>query len=352
MTSILQVGDRIYAQSIQNIADSYIKGFPQREFYLSKYIQKKMKMDFYNHAVIKNINDAIEERTRFTKYINDKKYDYILINNPLSFLVVENHIRIPIVFDCIDWYDEMYLKEFGVDKTYYLLRYALLSLLEKSDKVIAQSAIILGYLKKWGLRTKKTRVIPNGYDSQYFFPQNNLKILNTKKKLSQKYNIDLLNKKIIGYTGKLSKWYESIKTIINAVEENQIMLIVGDGPLLKSLPNKSNVIKCGPVSISSVSDYTNIADVLVFPVDDCSPIVISEYLAVGKPIVALKGRIGWLLKDNKTGYLVDNNVLSWKRGISKAITYSNKIAINNLNLSKELSWENLANKYIKFINSH
>jgi glycosyltransferase involved in cell wall biosynthesis len=349
MKTVLKIGDNIYGQSIQEMTDSYFSGFPQREYYLNKYIKGWINVDFFRNSVLKNLEEIIISRSRLKEYLSRRNYDYIMIDNPLSYLSVDNSINIPILFDCIDWYDEMYLKEFGVDRGYYLLRYAYLSLLERSQKVIAQSPIILNHLIKWGLKTSKTTVIPNGYDPDFFYPHTTSQIQKNRSKISKKYNISFNGKKIIVYTGKLNRWYENIKIIIAAIEDDQILLIVGDGPLYKSLPSKPNIIKCGPVNISDVAVYTNIADVLVFPVDDCSPIAISEYLAVGKPIVALKGRISWLLEHGKSGYLVDNNIASWQDGIRKALVNRKIISTYNLSLSKRLSWKKLSEEFINFI---
>ena len=277
-------------------------------------------------------------------------YSPILIDNPFSILILEKSVKTPIIFDCIDWYDEMYLKEFGVDKGYYLLRFAFLDLLKRADKVVAQSPVILESLKKWGLKTKDYIVIPNGYDKNIFHPYSKATNDNFKSLLSRKFGINLNGKKVIVYTGKLSPWYENIKIIAEAIEGNQVFLIVGDGPLLKEIPDRPNIIKCGAVTLSEVSRYTNIADVLVFPVDvDCSPIVVSEYLAVGKPIVMGKGRMEWLLKDGKTGYLVDNHIYGWKKGIQSALVNKSKIGKYNLKLSKDFDWDSLAKKFLGFL---
>jgi len=127
-------------------------------------------------------------------------------------------------------------------------------------------------------------------------------------------------------------------------------VIVGDGPILQEIPDRGNIIKCGVVGYTKIPEFINIADVCVFPVsEDCSPIVISEYLAVGKPIVMPKGRMDWLLIDGESGYLVDNNIHSWKRGIDQAIKIKNSTTTHNLNLAKQLSWQKLGSTYENFI---
>lgn len=350
MKKILKIGNKVYAQSIQRFHSSYLKGFPQREQFLLKYC-RNIKFTFFKHKEIQNLEDAVYQREELFKFLQNHNFDYLLIDNPLSMLIVSRKISVPIVFDCIDWYDEMYLKELGVDKRYYLLRYGLLEILERAKKVVAQSPVILESLKKWGLKTKQVRIIPNGYDKSLFFPFSRAKITNIKEKLARRFNVDLVNKTIVVYTGKLGVWYNKIKLIAEAITNDQIFFIIGDGPLKNQIKDAPNIIKCGRIDLSEIPNYTNIADVLVFPVDDdCSPIAISEYLAVGKPIVMGKGRIEWLLKDGKTGYLVDNNLFSWKEAIKKAARNKERFVKYNLSLAKKLSWQYLSKKFSEFIN--
>lgn len=351
MINILKIGDKIYGQSLQYNAKSYFSGFPQREQYLLQFV-KRIKFYFYKHKLIKNIDDIIKEKLKFENYLKDKNFDYLLIDNPFSSLIISRKIQIPLIFDAIDWYDEMYLKEFGINKKYYLLRYGLLDLLKRSEKVISQSPVLLDSLKTWGLKTNKTIVIPNGYDKNIFYTFSKGKISKLKKAFEKKHKISIKNKKIIVYTGKVGKWYEDLKIITKAILKNQLFFIVGDGPLLSEIQESENIIKCGAVPIIEVPDYTNIADALVFPVSvDCSPIAVSEYLAVGKPIVMGRGRMEWLLQDGKTGRMVNStkSVYCWKQGIFEAIKNKNQYKKYNLKLSKKLSWQVLSKKFENFI---
>lgn len=351
MKNILKIGDHVYTQSLQHFNPSYFQGFPQREQFLFKYV-KDCKFDFFKYKLLESIEDVLEERKRLKEYLENKEFDYLMVDNPFSSLVIDKDIKTPIIFDCIDWYDEMYLKEFGINKRYYLLRYGFLNLLEKAKKVIAQSPVILEALKSWGLKTKDTKVIPNGYDAKIFYPYSSYKITKLKDQFEKKYKVKIKGKNIIVYTGKLGFWYDDIKIIANAIEENQLFLIVGDGPIFKEIPDRSNIIKCGAVELTKVPNYTNIADVLVFPVNvDCSPIVISEYLAVGKPIVMGRGRMEWLLKDGENGCMIDNNVYAWRLGINRALKMNQQCKINNLKLARDLSWQKLSRKFSEFINS-
>lgn len=350
MRNVLKIGDQIYTQSLQHFAPSYLRGFPQREQFLREHV-KDIKFSFFKHKILDSVEDVLKEREKLKEYLKNKEFDYLMVDNPFSSLVVGEDIKIPTLFDCIDWYDEMYLKEFSIDKRYYLLRYGFLNLLERAEKVITQSPVILEALRAWGLKTNDTIVIPNGYDAKIFYPYSHSRIEKLKDQFELKYNIELKDKDIIVYTGKLGIWYDNIKIIADAIEENQAFFVVGDGPILKEIPDRPNIVKCGAVDLVEVPNYTNIADVLVFPVDiDCSPIVISEYLAVGKPIVMGRGRMEWLLKDGRSGCMVDNNVYAWRLGINRALKMSRICKINNLKLAKDLSWQKLSRKFSEFLN--
>jgi len=347
---ILKIGDKIYSQSLQNFDGSYLVGFPQREQQLLNPLSELVDIDFYNHKSIENEQDIAAERQKLTNFLSTKDFDYILVDNPFSVLVIEPQVSTPIIFDCIDWYEEMYLKEFGEDDKYLLLKRGLTELLKRADKVVAQSPVILNELIRLGLTTNKHVVIPNGYDSDKFFPYDKEKINEIKKYIEQKYHCDLTSKKVVVYVGKLGFWYDKIITIANSIPDGFVFLIVGDGPIKDQIPNHPNVIKCGAVELSKVPEFNNVADVLVFPVDvDCSPIAISEYLAVGKPIVMGKGRMEWLLQDGVTGYMVENTIESWRTGIEKAVKMGNEVKDFNLNLAKNLSWDLLAKKLAEFI---
>ena len=115
--------------------------------------------------------------------------------------MIDGALKISIIFDCIDWYDEMYVKEHGVDSRYYLLQHAYLELLKRASKVIAQSPVILRTLFTWGLQTKKAMVIPNGYDERYFFPYSIQKVAQLKNSLHRN-SVLIFRIKILLYTAE------------------------------------------------------------------------------------------------------------------------------------------------------
>jgi len=349
MKHVLKIGDPVYSQSIRHFTPSNLEGFPQREQFLLEHV-KGLRFSMFKHEVLNDIEGVARERQRLKEYLTKNRFDYLMVDNPLSALVIDREVPVPILFDCIDWYDEVYLKEFGVNKGYHLLRYGLLDLLERAKKVVAQSPVVMESLQGWGLKTKDISVIPNGYDARVFFPFDKEKQAKARSEIEKKHKINLNGKQVLVYTGRLNSWYDGLKNIAQAVNDNQVFFIVGEGPLLESILDSPSIVKCGAVDFNEVASYTNIADVLVSPVDfDCSPIVISEYLSVGKPIVMPKGRIEWLLKDGKTGCMVDNNPYSWRMGIEHAAKEKESMGAYNATLAKNMSWQILAEQFSDFV---
>lgn len=353
MKRLLTVGDKVYGQSLQHFVPSYLQGFPQRQKFLLECLRDRIHVDACSHVILKNEMQIAEAQTDVVQQLQSTTYDGILIENPLSIFTLPIDGP-PIIFDCIDWYEEMYEQEFGRDDGYSLLKRAMAMVMQRADIVVAQSPVILADLKKRGLKTHKTIVIPNGFDHRYFFPYPELEKKQAMRTIENRHAVSLGDKKIIVYTGKLNAWYEDIVTVAKAITHNQLFLIVGDGPLVSHIPRGDNIVMCGPVDFSDVALYTNTADVAVFPVaQDCSPIAISEYLAVGKPIVMNHGRMEWLLKEGVHAAFVEpGSVASWREGIQYALCHGEAMGSANRRLAMGLSWKHLADKLNSFLHAN
>ncbi len=353
MKKLLKIGDKVYGQSIQQFVPSYLQGFPQREKFLLDHLREHVVVDTCSHPILRDASAVQGAQSIVAQAIEQGEYDALLLDNPLSILAVPD-TEVPILFDCIDWYEEMYEREFGRDDGYRLLQGAMDTIICRADLVVAQSPTILEDLMKRGLKTNKTAIIPNGYDEACFFPYKKDVVSQSVKMIEDKHNISLGNKKILVYTGKLNKWYSQIITIAHAVQENQVFLVVGDGPLMSDIPKRSNVVLCGAVRFPEVPLYTNIADVAVFPVSqDCSPIAVSEYLAVGKPIVLGYGRMNWLLADKINAAFVNPaSMASWRDGIRFALEHQSEMRQSNLLLANKLSWKHLAQQFDEFLGTY
>jgi glycosyltransferase involved in cell wall biosynthesis len=246
-----------------------------------------------------------------------------------------------IVFDCIDWYEEMYQKEFPNDATgLSLLRGGLDRALKFSHKVICQSPITKEYVSTMmdGV-AEKAISIPNGYDKNIFSPGDGI-----RQQLIYDYP-EIKGKKLIVFAGKLGKWYERILEVCDVVSRSKewIFLIVGDGPLAEKVQKYENVCFVGRVPLDKVPLYTRSADVCVLPVDDDCPLATMEYFAVGAPVIHYGTRIRWILQDKENGKMVLHRS-EWIPSMNYCAENKARIRKNNILKIRGYTWTALAGK--------
>jgi glycosyltransferase involved in cell wall biosynthesis len=125
---------------------------------------------------------------------------------------------------------------------------------------------------------------------------------------------------ILGFVGSLQDRHCLIE-LFDAIEEysnkepNIKLLLVGEGPLIKKLKNrtekeglKKNVIFTGYVKHENVGTYMAACDVLygvVHPGKASNPIKCYEYLASGRPVITSEKEELIFIKDNKFGIVLD-----------------------------------------------
>jgi len=354
--NIFKICDEIYGKSIQEFPGSYLRGFPQRDLHLKKDVYDYLGIKYFRHGII-NVKTIEKERIFLYQFLEnlDSKLDAILIDNPLSFLILPNNIikKTLLIFDMIDWYEDMYRIELGDNSSLNLVNSSLKMIMKRADGLIVQSPIMFKYACELGFDKKKPYVvIPNGYDHNIFYPFSSQKLIKIKETISLDYNINFTNKIIVVYQGKMGKWYGGIESFIRNINDDKkiIGILVGEGPLKERFQKiaSKNIFFTGFMKFKDVSRFTNIADCCVFPVNDCSPIAISEYIGVKKPIISLGHRISWLIKDGINGYIVDKDH-EWKEKIIKAYKNKEVLIKNNEHLSNKLKWSSLSKYYRKFI---
>lgn len=317
---IFKLGEKVYASSLSNVHSSYFCGFPQRE----RQLFSRMRDIFVDNFCVEGVRTLEGVRNTF---IDFSAIDYLLLDNPLLYNLVPDSYQGVVIWDLCDYFQEMYLKEYGIDEGYWLLGLAISRLLKRSDIVIGQSPVIIDWVKKLGLRNdSRTVVVLNGYDETVFTDEN----------IDSLLDVSLLDKKIVEsvrdnikvvFVGKLGKWYSGLFNICLAIQNLSCtsFVLVGDGVLREDLEKYSNVYVTGLVNPRVVLEYMKWADILVFPVNDCSPIVVFEYIRMKKPVVHIKGRISWLLKNMDNAILVDDTPLAWELGIKEALRNKDKL---------------------------
>jgi len=202
------------------------------------------------------------------------------------------------------------------------------------DAVIAPTQDIKDSLLKYKVK-KPIVVLPSGIDLNDFSKTDD-------QAIRRKYNIGkdkivLLTVSRLGPEKNISFLLKSFKKIISKHSDVYFM-IVGDGSSKKSLEIESTklglkekVIFTGEVSRQKVPSFYDTSDVFLFSsFSEVQPTVITEAMAAGLPIVAIKAYgIKDAVIDGKNGILSSNNINEFSQAVMKLI--------NNQELRKSIS---------------
>lgn len=197
-------------------------------------------------------------------------------------------------------------------KNYPILSRFMLKVIRKVDKVVNINSLIRDELVRNGFQRKNIINIPNGVDTSYFHPVDEV-----EKEVIKK-NLGLPNKKIVIYVGWLSPkkdLYTLLKAWrdVNKSYEYAHLILVGDGPQRDSL--KAYAIEAGISDsvtitgcwIENIKDYFASSDVFVLPsrAEGMSNALL-EAMASGLPAVvsAIPGNIDFIT-DEYNGLLFE-----------------------------------------------
>jgi glycosyltransferase involved in cell wall biosynthesis len=159
-------------------------------------------------------------------------------------------------------------------------------------KTIVVSTPLKGYLVSQGVDDSDIVVMPNGVNTEKFFPHKK------NKQLAHQLGI-ADNVTVIGFTGVLRHWH-GLEMLINAfsqivtTEHDTMLLIVGDGPIRKELDDQISILGLedkvnitGRVLYADVPKYVNLFDIAVSPKATfyASPMKVIEYMALSKSVV-------------------------------------------------------------------
>jgi len=287
--------------------------FPQREQFLLR------------HLVQDDITVTVGEQ-------NLDNCDAVWIDNPLCLTQRVFELEKPVIFDAIDWYEEMLVKE---GKVHLLREYRKRVELLRNCRhlgLVAQSPLVLQYwLDVEKVEPIVSKVIPNGYDDVLFTPQ--IFVDNDFPTLV--------------FAGKMGRWYSNLSYFIHYATKNDVRLILcGDGELknyFESISNE-NVTFRGFVPIEMLPTVYAKADICIFPVDDCSPIAVSEYMACGRPVLNLGMRLQWLVRDGIEGYCIDapNQI---PKKVEEMLTKKLEMGKNARKRIESFSWKNCAKMF-------
>ena len=186
------------------------------------------------------------------------------------------------------------------------------------------------YVRKIAKKAKNVKTIPNGTNTDKFYPLN-------KTVMKDKFGLPT-DKLILLHVGSLTPW-DGIEDILRGLPEleNCLLVIVGRKnkyyehlkEMVKNLKIESKVVFTGVQNQESVKNYIAAADLCLLlksPMDyGLSPIKYYEYLACGRPVLTVDVPL-------------INNVIKDKCGIALKIPLKTNLMIKKL---KELSSEEL-----------
>lgn len=329
---ILYVGEGTYAQTIQKMCPSFELLFPQRRAHLHAGLIK-LGHDLDVLSVDGNTN--VKELGGFNKY------DIVYTDNP----IIGSQLKRLDLFDYVDWYSDMYRIEHGDDPGYYFIKSAERTCSINAKMVVCQGRPIADIVRPYA---EHYCIIPNGVDPEMFYPPPYEPCAET----CGPCGVEGEPFKIV-YTGKLTKWYRKILHACEAVKrlpDDYELYVVGDGELYPEVEQYGEecdrIHVTGPVRYDQVPEYTRMADLCIFPVDDDSPIAIYEYMACGKPILVLGDRMQWFLEPGvNANYIKGTTPLSWMSGITELkenVALRSAMAQTNQIESKKYHWSVLS----------
>jgi glycosyltransferase involved in cell wall biosynthesis len=181
----------------------------------------------------------------------------------------------------------------------------------RADEIGTVSSYLQAEVLKRGGREGHVHLIPNAIDPERFQMARGDRI---------RERLGLAGARVIGFVGWFDKW-DRLGRLITLMKElhpahaGARLLLVGDGPAVRDLSAQiekdgveSLVVLSGPVARADVPDYIAAMDICVLPDSNVfgSPIVLFEFMASGKPVIAPDlAPIRDVIDDGTTGWIVN-----------------------------------------------
>lgn len=221
---------------------------------------------------------------------------------------------------------------------------------KNSNVIVAPTNFIRRYALALGIRDEKIFVVPNGADTRIF---------NVKIDSNYKSELNLQDKKICIYFGRLDGWagVHILAEICNVFEQTRPdvkFLMVGGGA--EKVEFSQNVITISELPHHEVPKIIAIADVVLVPFPEnevshaASPLKLFEGMAMGKPVIASRvSGIQEVVKSGYNGFLVDpNNPKDWCEAIETVLNCRSlqlKSSRNALESVRKYDWNVLADLF-------
>lgn len=301
-----------------------------------------------NIKIIKMINTRI-----FMKYLiwldKKNKFDIIILTHPIQFEYIPKQFLFKkrLIYDCMDNYACFpgSIKEKIIQNENTMVNVC--------DYIVASSNTLYNNLIKYNKNIKnKIYIINNGVDI-HNFNRNNLDIKNEVKFFNKNNNIKVC------YIGTISKWLD-LKLIKNIAIKNKNIDFYLIGPIDKDTniglcDNINNIIFTGIQPYNCIPNILNRIDITVMPfkkndlIESVNPVKIYEYLAMGKPVIALKYSETEKFKDLIYTYKTEEE---FQKLLYKSIneTKDNIRIQKKIDFANKNSWLERTNEFQKIIN--
>lgn len=304
----------------------------------------------YQYLTERKISPILQEVlfNKKIKEISKENFDiHLNYNSPITGHKISKHFKT--VLDLADDLTEMIkqspqipsiLRQFGGFMGDYYLRKEI-----KNAEYVTLTTEEIG--KNYKIPTEKTKIIPNGVDTDKFHRENK-----SKEELG-------LDGFIIGYVGVLREWV-NLNPVFNALkrlDSDVKFLIVGSEgrlkeniELAKKLGVSDKVIFTGLISYSEVPKYISAMDVGLIPFNlnkvshNALPLKLFEYMACEKPIISTQ--ITSLKSKFPNEILYVNSDEDYVNNIRKLYYDSSmckKLGKNGRKIAKEYNWEQITN---------
>jgi len=204
----------------------------------------------------------------------------------------------PLIFDFADYFPEMvgtpYQSKLGLKRiASKTVKFLMDTCLRKSDLVTCCSNMLCRYAKSIG--AKNVELISNGVSNDFSRLQG--------KRIREIFGFKESDV-VLGFVGNIRENVRlelGIRAIPLLKEKNinAKMLVVGDGPCLKELKEwttkiglSEEIVFTGHIPRDQIYDYIDAMDICLLPfkigmrTDVLRPLVLFEYLACGKPVIA------------------------------------------------------------------
>jgi PEP-CTERM/exosortase A-associated glycosyltransferase len=308
-------------------------------------------------------------RNRILEVVEKEPFDLIHAHSPalcgLSALLAARSKGIPFVYELRAFWEDAAVdqnKTRARSPRYRLSRKLEDYVVHRADAVVGISQSILGELRKRKTDPAKLFQVPNGVDTEKFFP------VSRDEKLAAK--LGLGSEPVLGFIGSLYRW-EGVAWLARAVAELRRrgtackLLIVGDGeemPAVREAVRELNAAEfiqiSGRVPHDEIQRYYSVVDVLVYPrhsirlTELVTPLKPLEAMALGKAILGSDvGGIRELVQPEETGVLyradnVEDFCAQAKRLLSETSLQRRLGEQAREFILREKDWNVLAQRYI------